>query len=203
MRKFLLLIAIALLGVATVCADPLCTGPTAISTGSPGCTIGTLTFNNWVVVPAGVGSPSSITLVQATTTATGYNLWFNPGLTTGGDLWISFAVAGALTGIDVTIGGSDARVTEWACSAPIVDNQCPEGTQLAYIEAGGGGGSSDSASFAGVSNLTYIFKNVGAYNDRELSTLVESFETPVPEPLTFGLIGSGLLLLGLLRRRAH
>jgi hypothetical protein len=201
MRRFILLLAIAVLGVATASADPLCVAST-ISTGSPGCSVGELTFSNWVVTPAGVGSPSSVSLVQVTQ-PTPYTtwLWFNPGLQTNQDLWLSFTVTGPLTGIDLMVGGTEfASVTERACSSPLVGNICPEGTQLAAIEAGAG--ASDSAQFAGVSQTTYIFKNIGAYGDRELSSVVESFET-VPEPLTFGLIGSGLVVLGLLRRRAR
>lgn len=177
---------------------------------------GGLTFSNFEVVDAGTTLPSIVNLVEAKldTAARVVYLNFNPNLLawpgTVEDIHFYFKVSGPLTGIDLAVGGTSSAITERACSTGInrnAGNNCIGGisNQLAAI-TNVSGQSAITETFAMV-NTAYIFKDVLADGRRsrggaELTTFSQSFHTPVPEPMSLGLMGGGLVTLALLRKRA-
>lgn len=204
MRKFFLMLAIAVICVATASADGLCTDTTHgnIDVLTPGffCELGGLTFSNFSANLTG-----AINLTGAQLVGSVVYLTFNPNMapTSGSlDRYFYFQVTGGVLGVDlINGGGSVTSIFERVCSSPIgIGNICSQpGTQLAEMTAFGGG--QDLVMLDGIYSPIYIYKDIFVPQNGHLSSFTQSFHTP--EPLTFGLIGSGLLLLGLLRRRAR
>jgi hypothetical protein len=207
MRKFLFLIMVTLAVTAMAFGSELCVPapPPAVTvtTGPPSadiCSIGGLVFSNFSAVSAGGGASTMVSLVTATVVGQDVYLTFNPGLGAQQDIWFYFTVTGPLGGVDLRLSGVNALSTEVVCSGPLDQSNNCTGTELARI-ANVSGGATVLASFGQV-NTAYIYKDIMAQSGGELSSITESFHV-VPEPMTFALIGSGLLGLGLLRRRAR
>ena len=216
MRKTLLMIVLAVAFVAVASADPLCTtaviGAPNVLAGGFSCNQLGLDFSNFTASNAGLVPNPIVNLTMVTIVGNTVNLTFNPGLdATNGreDIYFNFMVSGTLLGVDLTNGGTGlTSIGETVCSAPLVNNACPAGaTLLASFTAASQ--QTKAATFAAPSQVSYVFKDIFATADTEtgtvsnaghLSSFTESFDTPVPEPITFMLIGSGLLALGLIRR---
>jgi len=226
MKRYALLLVAALLvtGVASAatCAGLPPAGPAlmlfggsspspAFSSASFSC--GGLTFNNFVAIDAGSVSNPVVAVTNAEVTSSGtVNLSLNPNLSANQDVYLYFTVQGPLSGIGLTVGGNNATVIEKACSGAIVNlsgnfnpgNNCaPTGTSLllgGQNAISATSGNSAAAAFTSTSQTTYIFKDIGTGAGGGLSTITQSF-TPVPEPISFVLMGSGLLGLGLAHRR--
>ncbi len=207
MRRFLFLTAVVLLGVATVSASTMCTGSTGTDViGTPGFScdsLGGLTFSGFSAVNAGNVPTPSVFLVSVQDTSGGIMLNFNPGLLTGNqDIWFYFQVTGSpVLGVDLTNGATGVTsIAERVCSGPIQPgNVCAEGQEVATLSAASG--QSAQVWFESPQASLYIFKDIGTESDGHMSSFSQSFDTP--EPVTFGLIGGGLLLLGLLRCRTR
>jgi hypothetical protein len=52
-------------------------------------------------------------------------------------------------------------------------------------------------------NSLYVYKDIRVPFGDELSSFSQSFHTGVPEPMTFVLIGTGLVGIGWIRRRTR
>jgi len=184
---------------------------------------GGLTFNNFEVVDAGTTLPAIMNLVSAyhDSSMSMVVLNFNPNMYASAgtvqDLHFYFQVAGGVSGIDLAVGGTNSSITERACSTPINrtgGSNCTGGlsSQLAAL-TNFSGNSPVTANFASTSPV-YVFKDILVDGRRsgtgaELTSFSQSFHTipvlddsPVPEPLSMGLMGSGLIGLLLLKRRA-
>ncbi len=199
MSRLLQLLVTTFASLAVVSAAPLCAGPQLLgdaANASFTCEIGGLTFGDFAVTP-GVGTPTVITLMTATQIGDWVYLTFNPSLTQNQDIWLNFTVTGPLGGIDLGVARNNAVVTEVACTGPITAGIC-SGTELGYLTVYSGG--TGSIEFVEPGNLTYIWKDIGVGPGGELSAFTQSFHV-VPEPMTFALIGAGLLGLGLWRRK--
>ena len=211
-RLILFVLMLGLLGATTASAATTCptgSGDAVTVTASYSCEVNGLVFSNFNVIAATPGTIASVTLVSATVVGDYVYLNFNPSLVasagSSSDLWFYFTVSGGINGIDLTVSGTNATITEYACSAPLVANICPAGTELAKFTAQSG--NSISAAFPGgefVENV-YIYKNILVQGTStapgELSSFSQSFH--IPEPFTFVLMGSGLLAIGLVRRRSR
>ena len=204
MNKLLLVLVASLASVGLAIAAPVpCTAPPPPGVDVMGLTYtcGGLTFTDFNVVGAANVQNPLVTLTGATYDAdTGeVDLSFNPNLMSEGiqDIYLYFMVQGYTNGADLAVGGTNASVSEKICSEPFVSNVCESGV-LASLW----GVSDQSRQWAWYEGTTgiYIFKDI-SINNGELSSFTESFHA-VPEPLTFVLLGSGLLGLGLLRRRS-
>ena len=188
-----------------------------------GCSIGGLTFSNFMVEAASGNPNPQIDLFSAWVDPSGVvNLGFNPNMSappSGGfqDIHFFFTVTGGINQIDLGIGGVNATINEVACATSMTPNSPVCGTEdvlaniIAY-SAPPGPNSSISSAFR-MTNTVYIYKDIGVSPDYPngtgggLTAFTQSFHTgglvpdaPVPEPLSMSLCGLGLLAIGLKRR---
>jgi len=197
MKKWLAIAAAAIFAVSAS-ATPLCgTGMDVLVPGFA-CELGPLTFSNFWANPV----PGPITIGYAGIVGSEAILSFNPGFLQGPyDFWFGFNVTGPHKGIDVdlTTGSSNSGIEETVCAVPLgPGGSCPQNQILAQLTVFSG--QRGDAAYLAMASAGYIFKDVGVGRDGSLSRFSQSFHI-VPEPMTLLLIGSGLLGLGLLRRR--
>ena len=219
--KKLLLLAISIACIAS--AAPLCSG---VISPTFTCTIGSVTFDSFQIV----SQPSApvVLLMDATQDAPGHQgeivLDFNPQMHTSAgqfaSFWFYFNVSGGISGIDLSVGGTNAAISEKACSTaidPHAANNCMGGSgNLLANLAASSSESTQSASFANTSKV-YVFKDVvvgSSTQTGELTSFSQSFTVgggqggggggQIPEPASFFTMGSGLIVAGILlksRRR--
>jgi|ERR1700733_1481680 hypothetical protein len=225
MKTFLVVLTIALVSLTAANASPITcsSGLGSVTVGDPSnfsFTCGQLTFSNFEVVNPNGDAIGAVDINGATydsvTGAVSLNL--NPNLQASQDEGFLFEVTGGVTQLDLAVGGTDATVTEKACTTPIPTSGptaflCPS-NQLGAVSDFSNDPNAPvfSQPFATTSPI-YIYKDIetGAgtpgigLGAGQLSELDQSFETSstVPEPVSLMLLGSGLLGLGLLRRRAR
>jgi hypothetical protein len=212
----LVLVCAGAANAAITCSDSNPRNVTGLNV-SGGCTIGGLTFSNFQVLPAAGNPTPEIDLVSAIVDPMGFvDLQFNPNMSappSGGnqDIHFFFSVTGGIDQIDLAVGGVNATIIERACSTPLATNNptCPAENVLANIigfSAPPGPNTAISAVFA-TTPTVYIYKDVGVSPNQPnstgggLTTFTQSFhQSQVPEPVTSGLLGSGLLAGVVFRR---
>ena len=218
MNKFLVLLAFSLLSLSVASASPL---PCTISTGgdSPvtsGTVImcGGLTFDNFQVLHPTGGSAGMVDILSAGLDAAGeIDLTFNPNLGPSQDEQLLFAVWGGITQIDMSVAGNLASVTERACANAIPTmgdfaDLCTNAAGTAVVAplaqiSVDSNESAVSGTFTGTSPV-YIFKDIQTEDPNgQLTEFTQTFQPSVPEPVSTVLLGSGLLALGLLRRKSR
>jgi hypothetical protein len=148
--------------------------------------------------PSLIGIPTSVNLGTFTlacpscTTLPGTGSFFNP-------FTFNLVVTDSSDGGTGTFVGTSTGGAVYKNLSGLTINWAP-------LVLGPGTTNASSGSFGPTSFTTTIFTAIVAPNsgqDVGESTVQGFVNSSVPEPVTFGLIGSGLLLLGLLRRRAH
>ena len=190
--------ALASSATAATCTSWNLSTPTATSgtnqvlSGSANdpCTDYGVTFSNFqVFIGTGFsGVPFSIT---ATFGATG-SINFSDTEGTGQDIDVEFKISPGITAILLGMGaGTSINETVCASMIPLPPGTCPNGSVLGT----GGVTSMNPNTVIGISpsSQDWIFKDVNGS-----STFVQ---TVTPEPVTFAMLGAGLLALGILRRK--
>ena len=164
-----------------------------------------LTFSNFSydVVNGGFTTSSpTINLITAGVSGATTIFDFNPNLGSNSDLEFEFEVTGGVSAIGLSLNSASGFVNETVCTNFTPDGNCKDGggTLLGTI---GVTPQSPNASLnlGGVYQNIWIFKDINVGSAGGLSEVNQAYIAP--EPLTFSLVGAGLLGLGLLRRRSN
>jgi hypothetical protein len=184
-----------------------------------GCTIGTWTFNNFAVTTAGGAAGPVVDLggfydgTQAgpEPPAGEVGLNFNPNLGGVGtivtDIHFTFSVsnsAGLISDAFLFNAGTvSSQIQERVCTVSVTQSGFCGGVQLGPDLVANGGSTAGPSVFAGNSTV-WIWKDINIQNvsTDHISSFDQAFSSSgVPEPMTFSMMGVGLLGLGLLGRR--
>ncbi len=210
MRKYFLAIMTLVLAAVPVAAAPVCDeayagGVDVTAIGQ--CTVGPYVFSNFSVSSglnmdgAAVGL-SSTTHDAATDT---YFLTFGTNFnyinsTLSRDVIFTYQVTGPLYAIDGALGGTGSRaIAETVCGTPFFHTACPGSESLLGNLVLDANTTVAWTTLSGTSSNYYVLKDISLAPGATLSDFTQSYH--VPEPAAFALIGSGLVALGLLRRR--
>jgi hypothetical protein len=216
MNKFLVLLAFSLLSLSVASASTLsCPGvfDSPVGTGTV-IMCGGLTFDNFQVLNPTGGAGGIVDILSAGLDAAGeIDLTFNPNLGPSQDEELLFTVWGGISQIDMSVAGNLASITERACANPIATTGdfvalCTNAAGTAVVAplaqiSVDSNESAVSGTFTGTSPV-YIFKDIQAGDPNgQLTEFTQTFQPSVPEPVSTVLLGSGLLALGLLRRKSR
>jgi len=220
---FFAVAALAAAMASTASASEACAGVSNVLTiaAAGGCNVtgSSLLFNNFGV-SASDGFTSATVGISTAQFGTGIigsdvDLGFQIGALQGsgvpdfGDIELGYTVTGGIIGLDMNvqaspvIKGGSLTVTEEACSVAWVGTVC-NGTTLAnfFVTSTGQAASKTVMFSTAYSGEVFIEKDL-SYDGATTSSLVNSHVVGVPEPMTFSLMGAGLVGLGLLRRRTR
>jgi len=209
MRKFLILALISAAGALTAGAAPCVNIVANLSAGqsfndpTDSCTIGGVTFSDFTIY-ANAGYPSQTSGTSAadlTVTVSGDELLFgtnNLGSGAGAeDLTIYFqAVPGAVD--SVTLIGSGQNVNETVCGVAFTVGSETCASPLNHSTLAVNSTTFTSTSVVTTAPTEFFMKDDGGNSGLTQSYL---FVSSVPEPMSFSLVGVGLLGLGMARRR--
>ena len=180
------------------------------------CESGSLIFSGFDY--QGTAPASSITVTPLTASdnegfqfAAGWSASSQNGVSTSQNSQISYTVVsagGLIDTLSLSVGSSVtgtgvASVVEQFCLGSALSN-CPNVSEGTVAVTNPGTGFSDRAFFSGVSNVA-LSKNInvtsGANGTASIANVSDTFSAP--EPLSFVLLGTGLLGITLMRRRLN
>ncbi|MGA3187820.1 MAG: hypothetical protein ABSF22_11990 [Bryobacteraceae bacterium] len=216
MKKILLLASGLIAASFIASADPLCSngftlvnnqpstdssvyvidGTNTFGAGLNGCTIGAYDFSNFTIA-ANTGYNGS-TLLNVGINAVGNTLEISTNLSiaAGQDIELEFSITPGVTGITLAAGGG-ASVNEIVCStAEPIGSGLVGSCGGVTLGTGAVGGLISQDTFPVLTSPTgtdWVFKDISGAS--EISQLI------LPEPMTFSLMGAGLLGLGIFGRR--
>lgn len=198
-------------------AIPACTAGTSdVTAGGFSCTLAPLTFSNFTVTPGSGFTAATIGIIGGGTGLNNgdANIEFQIGGLQGtgnnvangtGDVLLTYVVTGGLIGLDLNLqatpltSGGSMTIFETACTVAFVSGSCG-GTTLANfsVTSTGNNASNQQLFSSSWSGPVYIKKDI-QFNGASASEFNNS--QIVPEPMTFSLLGLGLLGVGLVGRR--
>ena len=217
MKKLVGVAAVFFLVATLGSAATLCTsfsGPQVIN-GTFSCSLGGLTFSNFQVIAAAGNMSPEVDLVSANTAGGTVNLNFNPNMSAAGtnqDLYLFYTVSGGVTTVGGTNAGANATIHEIACLISFTTaNVCPAPAtnELANFPIFSTAGQRTASVSVAANTSISIFKDIQVAPPGSLTSFTQSFGTngngggsggEVPEPVSFLLMGSGLVALSLLRK---
>jgi hypothetical protein len=170
------------------------------------CDLGPLTFSNFEVSVVGLSAAlylGQFTKMIGDEVDLEVQIITDPGVATApADVLLFYTVssrngAAGIAGVDLGNGGFRTTIQEMVCASPFVTNGCSDAQPLANFAVGPGG--YKAVTFAPQSTI-YVKKDIAIGTEGFVSDFTNS-HLWVPEPLTLGLTGIGLTLLGTLRRR--
>jgi hypothetical protein len=181
------------------------------------CTSGSLLFSDFSYQGTGqVSNASSVSITPLTTPddegfqfAGGWSVQSQNGVSSSEDSQVGYTVQQpgglidslSLSFSSVVTGTGSANVTEQFClGAPVTS--CPQATEGSVAVTNPGSGFSDRAFFAGVESvgvLNTVTVTSGMSGTASINNFGNTFSSS--EPLSFVLLGTGLLGIGLMRRR--
>jgi hypothetical protein len=217
MKKFLGagLFALALAATSTVAsAATACSSlsPNNLIVGSSGaiggngtvvCSIGSLTFSNFSynvdIVGAGQPLPPTVSVTIAQVINGIVDLEFNPGLASGSDLELEFQVTGGVSGVQLNYnGGAGTGINEEVCKTFTLTGICSGPSDFLAQLTVTPGVQNATATFTSAQSSIWVYKDISMVSGF-FSEVNQGYV--VPEPMTFSLLGAGLLGLGLMGRR--
>jgi hypothetical protein len=165
-----------------------------------------LTFSNFSYDVTNGGfttSSPTINLILASASGGTTAFDFNPNLGSNSDLEFEFEVTGGVQAITLSLNSASGFVNETVCTKFTPDGNCADGggTQIGTTIGVTPASPNASVNLGGTYQNIWIFKDINVGSAGGLSEVNQGFLTP--EPLTFSLVGAGLLGLGLLRRRSN
>jgi hypothetical protein len=188
------------------------------SSGTFSCQIAPLNFSNFsYLLDAGTFNvnPVAVNVETANLSGNEVTLEFDPNLASSSSMELEDQVTGGVKGVDLGWNGSGTGfVNEVVCTVFTSTGICPTSDELAVINVNSGGafataflgGTSSTAGgiasvvFASTQSEVWIFKDIDSGN-APFSEVEQSYMVAAPEPMTFSLLGAGLVGLGLMGRR--
>jgi hypothetical protein len=214
MKKFVLCFA-AMLGLSGIAAaDGVCVHSVIDVTITPGESFacGSLIFSDFYLSNVTGNLTGSLDIYSVNINSQGLvTMEANPNLGPGGSESLSFTVSGTLDSLSLALGGTSASVTERACSNTIATSGnmadlCTNSAQSAFVAPLGQLTVQSAEAMQQVipglytTGPVHVFQTIYGGNTG-VSSLYEGFGDPVPEPITFVLLGSALAFLGIAGRR--
>lgn len=173
--------------------------------GSQSCSVNSVTFSNFsytLAPPTGFENAPFQILVNSLPASTNVvGLGFNPDTAANSDLQLEFQVtAPDITGVQLSYNGNTGAINEEVCTLFMPTGVCGTAIGVGGIASLGVSPTTQSAqlNFTTAQTSIWVFKDIAAGNGF-FSEVNQGFV--VPEPMTFSLLGVGLLGLGLMGRR--
>jgi hypothetical protein len=191
-------------GTANV--NPGFTSPTSnIGNASQSCTVSSLTFSNFQYTLSPTtgfeNAPFQVLVNSLPTVASVVDLGFNPDTAANSDLQLEFQVTGSsILGVQLSYNGTTGAINEEVCAVYMPTGICGTPIGVGGLASLGVSPTSQNAQlmFTTAQSSVWIFKDIAA-GSGFFSEVNQGYI--VPEPMTFSLLGAGLLGLGLMGRR--
>jgi hypothetical protein len=214
MRSLLLCSAAVLILANGAAASSACVNTVMVVTAGLSFSCGNLIFSNFQVSDVSQANAGPLEISSLTINDEGLiSFDENPGLAAGAHEDVTFTVTGALDSLSLAAGGIGAMVTERVCGSPIATSGstaglCSDNSQTGVVEPIGEatvasvGGNYQIAPGMFSAGPVYVFESIEA-GPTGLAAIDMNFGDPVPEPVTFVLLGSALAFVGLVGRRRY